>query len=159
MNDLSKLKNYWSENKVKFAVAESLTCGLLQDAFGQVSGVSKIFNGGVTVYSLEQKSSILGVDYNHAKSVNCVSEKVAREMVSAVCKLYSADIGIATTGYAEPNNEWYVDEPFAFVALSIHGEVSVIKVDATGMQRNQVRAHVCNEAINFCVRSVLALEP
>lgn len=44
----------------------------------------------------------LQVEPIHAESCNCVSEKVAIEMASNVCKLFSSDWGIGITGYAVP---------------------------------------------------------
>ncbi|MDX2185610.1 MAG: nicotinamide-nucleotide amidohydrolase family protein [Opitutaceae bacterium] len=97
------------------AVAESLTCGRLQALIGAVSGASAYFRGGVTAYTWEQKVRLLGVEPSHAASVDCVSERVAREMAAGVRPLFGADIGLATTGYAEPREG--VPEPFAWWAL------------------------------------------
>ncbi|MES2826693.1 MAG: CinA family protein [Bacteroidota bacterium] len=83
------------------AVAESLTSGLVQDYFGEISGASKYYAGGITVYNLAQKVKHLNVDREHAFSVDCVSVRVAEEMAIGVCDLLGSEIGIGTTGYAE----------------------------------------------------------
>lgn len=99
-------------------VAESLTCGNLQARIGSVSGASEFFHGGLTAYSLEQKVWHLGVDRAHADAVNCVSATVAEQMALGACRLFETELGLATTGYAEPNPAQDVRGPFAFWALA-----------------------------------------
>jgi nicotinamide-nucleotide amidase len=103
---------------LKLAVAESLTCGRLQARIGAVSGASDYFLGGVTAYSLEQKVGLLGVDRAEAAAANCVSARIAEQMARGACVLFRADIGVATTGYAEPSVDQGVAIPFAWWAIA-----------------------------------------
>jgi len=100
------------------AIAESLTAGGLQLRVGRISGASQFFLGGITAYNLKQKVRHLGVDCTMAAAVDCVSAAVAEQMAQGVCGLFGADIGLATTGYAEPNPEKEVAEPFGWWALA-----------------------------------------
>ncbi len=106
------------EARLTLAVAESLTAGNVQARVAAVSGASNFFLGGVTAYSLEQKVKLLGVNRAHAAEVNCVSARVAEEMARGVCGLFGADVGVATTGYAEPSEENGVVAPFAWWAVA-----------------------------------------
>lgn len=99
------------------AVAESLTCGRVQARIGAIAGASDFFLGGITAYALEQKVKHLGVDRAHAAAVNSVSARVAEEMARGVCALFGSDLGLATTGYAEPAPAQGVAAPFAWWAL------------------------------------------
>jgi PncC family amidohydrolase len=83
------------------AAAESLTGGHVQANIAMVSGASTYFLGGITAYNIHQKTEHLGVDGRHAAEVNCVSQQVVREMATGARAMFGADIGIATTGYAE----------------------------------------------------------
>ena len=103
--------------RLTLAVAESVTCGLVQARIGAVSGASEYFLGGVTAYSLEQKVKLLGVDRAHAKRVNCVSREVAEQMARGACALFGSDLAVATTGYAEPSPAHGIEAPFAWWAL------------------------------------------
>jgi nicotinamide-nucleotide amidase len=103
------------------AVAESVTCGRLQARLGRVSGASDFFLGGITAYSLDQKARHLAVDRAAAAAVNCVSAVVAEQMARGVCLLFNADLGVATTGYAEPSPLLSVGEPFAWWAVARRG--------------------------------------
>ena len=53
---------YCETNRFKSAAAESLTGGLLADAFVRVPGASKVFLGSAVTYDIRAKASILGVD-------------------------------------------------------------------------------------------------
>ena len=89
--------------RLTLAVAESLTCGHVQARVGAISGASEFFLGGITAYTLDQKVAHLGVNRAAAKRVDCVSAAVAREMARGACQLFGSDLGLATTGYAEPS--------------------------------------------------------
>ncbi len=98
------------------AVAESLTCGRVQARIGAISGASEFFLGGITAYTLDQKVKHLGVDRAVAAPVNSVAAAVAEQMARGVCALFGSELGLATTGYAEPAPG--VPAPFAFWALA-----------------------------------------
>jgi nicotinamide-nucleotide amidase len=105
------------EPRFTLAVAESLTCGHLQAQIGAVPGASEYFLGGITAYTLDQKVRHLGVNRAHARMVDCVSQRVAVEMAQGTCELFGADLGLATTGYAQPNVAAGVTVPMAWWAL------------------------------------------
>jgi PncC family amidohydrolase len=99
------------------AVAESVTAGQLQVAFSLAEGATQIFQGGITAYNIGQKSRHLLIDPVHAGNCNCVSEKVADQMAAHVVSFFSADWGIAITGYASPVPEQNIYELFAHYAI------------------------------------------
>ena len=104
--------------RLTLAVAESLTAGHVQARVAAISGASEFFLGGITAYSLDQKVKHLGVDRAAAKRVKCVSAGVAEQMALGVCILFGADVGVATTGYAEPSPADGIVEPFAWWAVA-----------------------------------------
>lgn len=104
--------------RLTLAVAESLTCGQVQARIGAISGASDFFLGGITAYTLDGKVKHLGVKRAAAQRVNCVSSEVAIEMAEGACRLFGSDLGLATTGYAEPSPADQVPEPFAWWALA-----------------------------------------
>src|SRR3954469_9314645 len=104
--------------RLTLAVAESITCGQIQARVGAISGASEFFLGGITAYSLDQKVRHLGIDRVAAKRVNSVSASVAVQMARGVCGFFGSDLGLATTGYAEPSTKPKIDEPFAWWALA-----------------------------------------
>jgi nicotinamide-nucleotide amidase len=116
MNELKELM--LRAPRFTLAVAESLTAGRVQAGVASVSGASEFFLGGVTAYSLEQKVKLLGVERAAAEKVNCASAAVAEQMARGVGALFGADIGVATTGYAEPSAAWRVSAPMAWWAVA-----------------------------------------
>ena len=72
---------YCETNHFKIAAAESLTGGLLADAFVRVPGASKVFLGSAVTYDIRAKASILGVDAELLRSEGAVHPEVARQML------------------------------------------------------------------------------
>jgi nicotinamide-nucleotide amidase len=107
--------------RLTLAVAESVTCGQVQARVGAISGASDFFPGGITAYTLDQKVRHLGVDRARAAAADCVSAEVAAQMARGAAALFGADLGVATTGYAEPDASRGVREPMAFWALAWRG--------------------------------------
>ena len=104
--------------RLTLAAAESMTCGRVQARVGEISGASEFFLGGITAYSLDEKVRHLGVNRAAARRVHSVSLAVAAQMARGVCDLFGSDLGVATTGYAEPSKADGVAEPFAWWALA-----------------------------------------
>ncbi|MGZ4959408.1 MAG: CinA family protein [Methylomonas sp.] len=151
-DSLEKLKTLMIGKRLKIAVAESLTCGKLQATLGSANGASEFFEGGITAYNLKQKNFLLGVEKQHAESVNSVSQQVAFQLASGVCKLFQTDIGIGTTGYAEPSPENGATEPMAYFAIcrNVGGKIENIAgqhIQAAGLDREQMQEHVCSIAL------------
>ena len=146
------------EPRWTLAVAESLTCGRVQARIGVVSGASEYFLGGVTAYSLDQKVKLLGVDRAAAAQVNSVSAAVAEQMARGACKLFGADFAAATTGYAEPNAEWKVAQPFAWWAVARRaGEKFVVRsgrVECPAASRVEAQERVAEVVIAALVALV-----
>ena len=139
------------------AVAESLTAGQLQARIAAVSGASDYFLGGVTAYTLEQKVKLLGVNRAHAKTVDCVSQRVAVEMAVGVAKLFGADLAVATTGYAEPAPKKKVRTPHAWWALCHRhrsGAAVMLSglIEVPGADRGTVQARVADAVLQELVR-------
>lgn len=134
------------------AVAESLTAGLVQARVASVSGASAYFLGGITVYSLDQKVKQLGVRRAAAEPVNSVSPEVAAQMARGVAVRFGSDLGVATTGYAQPDPEWKVDEPFACWAIARRQgprtwDMRTGRVVCAGMRRTEVQACVADAVL------------
>jgi nicotinamide-nucleotide amidase len=104
--------------RLTLAAAESMTCGRVQAAVGEVSGASNFFLGGITAYTLDEKVRHLGVERAAARRVNCVSAPVAEQMARGACRLFGSDLGVATTGYAEASTADGVGDPFAWWAIA-----------------------------------------
>jgi nicotinamide-nucleotide amidase len=138
------------------AVAESLTAGHLQAQVASVSGASEFFLGGVTAYTLDEKVKLLGVNRAHARSVDCVSQRVAVEMAFGVTGLFGADVGVATTGYAEPSRAKRIKEPMAWWAICQRLKSGKLRlhsgtVEAPGANRVEAQARIATDVLGLLV--------
>jgi nicotinamide-nucleotide amidase len=133
------------------AAAESLTCGHVQALLGSVSGSSAYFLGGLTAYTLAQKVEHLGVDRAEARRVNSVSAAVAEQMARGACTLFGSDLGVATTGYAEPDSIHNVTDPFAWWAVAHRrGRRYLVRsgrIECPGEKRREVQTLVAAAVI------------
>jgi nicotinamide-nucleotide amidase len=159
-----RLREAALRHRLTLAVAESLTTGNLQAMIGATSGASKFFEGGITTYNLEQKVRFLGVDRHHAAGVNSVSRQVAEEMARGVCLRFDAEVGVGTTGYAEPDPSRGVDAPFAWFAIWHRSErsesgrvVAAERVAGQGLGRSEMQRHVAGRAAAALLRHLEAL--
>ncbi len=91
-----------TERKLKFAIAESCTGGMICNRITNVPGSSNYFERGVVSYSNESKIQILGVKKETIAKYGAVSEQTAIEMARGVRLISNADIGISTTGIMGP---------------------------------------------------------
>jgi PncC family amidohydrolase len=105
------------------ATAESVTSGLLQCAFSNIPDASNFFQGGITAYNVGQKCRHLLVEPLHAIANDSVSEKVARDLASNVCKLFTSNYGIGIVGYAATMPEKNINSLFAYYAIAFEGEI------------------------------------
>lgn len=85
------------------ALAESLTGGLLADAFISVPGASAVVRGAVVAYATDLKTSLLGVDADLLTQRGAVDGEVAEQMAAGVRARLGATFGLATTGVAGPD--------------------------------------------------------
>ncbi len=81
-------------------VAESLTGGLIGARIANVPGASRTFRGSVASYATEVKRSVLGVT---AEQV--VGKESAGQMAQGAQRVLDADVGIAATGVAGPDEQ------------------------------------------------------
>lgn len=117
-------------NEMTIATAESCTVGLIMSHVGSCSGSSAYFKGGICAYDQDAKVMLLGVDAEHASEVNCVSEQVAREMAEGARNRFGADIGVATTGYAEPWPDGGVSRPMVWIAVATNDGCKTLRYEA-----------------------------
>jgi PncC family amidohydrolase len=99
---IEKIKEHLVAKKQTLAVAESATAGFLQAAFASAERASEYFEGGITVYNIDQKVRHLHIDRQKGEATNCVSADTANEMAKGVCRLFQCDWGVSITGYATP---------------------------------------------------------
>lgn len=92
-----------TERGQTLSLAESCTGGLLSSAITDIPGASKIFVGGLVVYSTELKRKFLNVPDSVFK-YGVISKEMAESMAISVRALTGSDFSIATTGNLGPTS-------------------------------------------------------
>ena len=90
------------EKKMKLAIAESCTGGMLSSAITSVSGSSKVFTMGLVTYSNQAKTSVLKVPQKIIKKYGAVSVQCCLAMVNNLSKISNSKVCISITGIAGP---------------------------------------------------------
>lgn len=114
---------------LKVATAESCTGGYISKRLTDVPGSSQVFDCGVVSYANEIKCSLLGVQEETLAAHGAVSPETAREMADGVRKLSGADIGISTTGIADPRGaESGKPVGLVYLGISSHWRTEVLEL-------------------------------
>jgi nicotinamide-nucleotide amidase len=114
------------------AVAESLTGGLLSAAFVAVPGVSRVFRGGLIVYSTDLKATLAGVDAELLAAKGPVDPDVALALARGARERCGADWGLATTGVAGPDAQEGAAVGTVYVAVAGPGAEAVRHLELDG---------------------------
>jgi nicotinamide-nucleotide amidase len=145
------------EASLTVASAESLTGGLVTATLTDVPGASAVVRGGVVSYATDLKTQVLGVDAGLLASGGAVQADVARQMAVGVCRLCSADLGVATTGVAGPEAQDGHAVGTVFVAVARSGqapdEVEVRPLVLLG-DRQQIRRQTVAAALGLLTEVV-----
>jgi nicotinamide-nucleotide amidase len=106
------------DRRLKVAVAESCTGGLLTSRLTDVPGSSAYVERSEICYSNRAKIDSLGVPAALIEEYGAVSEPVARAMAEGIRAKASADIGIGVTGIAGPDGGT-PEKPVGTVAIAV----------------------------------------
>ncbi len=133
------------ENNLKIATAESCTGGLVSAYVTAVSGVSSVFELGITSYSNNIKNRILGVDSKTLESFGAVSASTAELMAENVKNLAQSDIGLSVTGVAGPATQEGHSVGTVFIGISGNNGTLTKELSIPPKDRNFVREQaVCS---------------
>lgn len=138
------------QSGLTLAVAESVTGGLLGGRLTDIPGASDVFVGGVVSYATSVKQQLLGVSDGPV-----VSELAAREMAVGVRERLGADVGLALTGVAGPDEQDGQPAGTLFVGMAGPGFEEVRHVRLPGI-REQMRQFSVITALGFLRRHLEA---
>lgn len=138
--------------KVKIAVAESCTAGLLSKRITDIPGASEVFECGVTTYSNQMKSELLGVPQKLLDENGAVSESVAKEMARGTLRTSRAGLALSITGIAGPGGGT-AEKPVGLVWLAMTDGQTMwtrkIMVGHGGNERELIRTVASSHALDM----------
>ena len=127
MNQNKKIISLLIRKKLKIAIAESCTGGLLSSAITSVSGSSKVFTMGLVTYSNQAKNSILKVPNKILKKYGSVSVQCCLSMVNNLSQISKSRLCISITGIAGPKGG-SKQKPVGLVYIGIKKD-KVVKIN------------------------------
>ena len=127
MNSNKKIITLLIRKKLKIAIAESCTGGLLSSAITSVNGSSKVFTMGLVTYSNQAKNSILKVPNKILKKYGSVSVQCCLSMVNNLSQISKSRLCISITGIAGPKGG-SKQKPVGLVYIGIKKD-KIIKID------------------------------
>jgi nicotinamide-nucleotide amidase len=134
------------------ALAESVTGGLVSGRLTAVPGASEVFRGAVVSYASQVKFDMLGVPRGPV-----VSEEAAKAMAEGVRPVLGADVGVALTGVAGPDEQDGMPVGTLCVAVA-DGRSTTAHTFRLPGQREQMRQMSVITALDFLRRQLLAGE-
>lgn len=92
------------DRKMTIATAESITAGGFGQALTRVPGSSRVYKGGVIVYTKELKKQLLGIPDELLKK-GLVTPELTLEIAKRTLDIFNVDYAIASTGNAGPTTD------------------------------------------------------
>jgi len=151
---IKKIINLLKRKKLKIAVAESCTGGMLSSIFTSINGSSKVFKLGLVAYSNESKIRVLNVSKKIINKYGAVSEQVCEAMAKNVAKMAKTNMSISVTGIAGPNGGTR-KKPVGLVFIGIK-KGSKIRVKKY-LFKNKGRTSVQKTSVNKSLKLTLSI--
>ena len=133
------------------ALAESLTGGLIGARITNVAGASRSFVGGVVSYASEVKHDLLDVPAGPVVSASAVEA-----MATGARRVVGADIGLAVTGVAGPDEQDGERPGTVFVGLAMADDDVVSRRLTLPGDRDRVRQFTVITALDLLRHRLLA---
>jgi nicotinamide-nucleotide amidase len=130
-------------------LAESVTGGLVAARLTAIAGASDVFRGGIVSYASDVKFDVLGVSPGPV-----VSPEAAGQMAVGAARVLGADVGLALTGVAGPDEQDGQPVGTLHVGLAISGTVSTATFRLPG-QREQMRQFSVINSLDVLRRALL----
>ena len=150
MNINKKIVSILKKKKIKLAIAESCTGGLLSSSITSVSGASKIFLMGLVTYSNQAKINILKVPKKIIQKYGAVSVQCCLSMVNNLSKISKSKVCISVTGIAGPKGGTK-QKPVGLVYIGIRKD-KIVKVNRyifKNRGRNYIQKATVNKALKL----------
>tara|TARA_Y100001936_G_C15951177_1_gene600278 strand:+ start:137 stop:607 length:471 start_codon:yes stop_codon:yes gene_type:complete len=150
-----KIISLLKRKKLKLAVAESCTGGLLSSYITSESGSSKVFTMGLVTYSNLAKTSILKVPKQIIKKHGAVSIKCCLAMVDKLSEISKSKVCVSITGVAGPKGG-SKQKPVGLVYIGIRvGKKAVInKYNFKNNGRTYIQKQTVKKSLNLLLNMI-----
>ena len=150
-----KILSLIKRKKMKLAIAESCTGGMLSSAITSVSGSSKVFNMGLVTYSNQAKINLLKVPKRIIKKYGSVSVQCCLAMVNNLSKISKSKACVSVTGIAGPKGG-SKQKPIGlvYIGVRIGKKVVVNKCNFKNKGRIFIQKQTVKKSLNLLARLI-----
>jgi nicotinamide-nucleotide amidase len=136
------------EKKLKLALAESCTGGMIAAALTEIPGSSDVFERGFVTYSNEAKTDMLGVAKELIAKFGAVSEPAVEAMAVGALENSRAHLALAVSGIAGPDGG-SPDKPVGTVFFAVARDERPVKIVRKNFSENLGRGEIRAQAAAF----------
>jgi len=150
-----KIISLIKRKKMKLAIVESCTGGMLSSAITSVSGSSKVFNLGLVTYSNQAKTNILKVPQKIIKKYGAVSVQCCLAMVNNLSKISNSKVCISITGIAGPKGG-SKQKPvgLVYIGIKIGKKVMINKCNFKNKGRIFIQKQTVKKSLNLLAQLI-----
>ena len=141
--------------KMKLAIAESCTGGMLSNTITSVSGSSQVFTMGLVTYSNQAKTSILKVPKKIIKQYGAVSVQCCLAMVNNLSKISKSKVCVSITGIAGPKGG-SKQKPvgLVYIGIRVGKKVVINKCNFKNKGRIFIQKQTVKKTLNLLVQLI-----
>jgi PncC family amidohydrolase len=150
-----KIVSLLRRKKLKIAVAESCTGGMLSNTITSVSGSSKVFTLGLVTYSNQAKISILKVPKKIISKYGAVSVQCCLAMVNNLSKISKTKSCVSITGIAGPKGG-SKQKPvgLVYIGIRVGKKVVINKCNFRNKGRLFIQKQTVKKTLNLLIKLI-----
>ena len=152
MNISKKIILLLKKKKMKLAIAESCTGGMLSSAITSVSGSSKVFTMRLVTYSNKAKTSMLKIPQKVISKYGAVSAQCCLAMVNNLSKISKSKVCVSITGIAGPKGG-SKQKPvgLVYIGIKIGNKVAINKYNFKNKGRIFIQKQSVKRSLNLLI--------
>tara|TARA_B100001057_G_C22684431_1_gene885083 strand:+ start:123 stop:593 length:471 start_codon:yes stop_codon:yes gene_type:complete len=152
MNISKKIILLLKKKKMKLAIAESCTGGMLSSAITSVSGSSKVFTMGLVTYSNKAKTNMLKIPQKVISKYGAVSAQCCLAMVNNLSKISKSKVCVSITGIAGPKGG-SKQKPvgLVYIGIKIGNKVAINKYNFKNKGRIFIQKQSVKRSLNLLI--------
>ena len=155
MNLNKKIVSLLKKKKLKIALVESCTGGMLSSAITSVSGSSKVFTMGLVTYSNHAKIDVLKVPRKTIQKFGAVSVQCCIAMVNNLNKISKSKVCVSITGIAGPKGG-SKKKPvgMVYIGIKVGKKVVVNKCNFKNKGRAYIQKQTVKKSLNLLLKLI-----
>ena len=150
-----KIISILRRKKLKLAIVESCTGGMLSSSITSVDGASKVFTMGLVTYSNQAKISMLKIPQKLIKKYGAVSVQCCLAMVNNLSKISNSKVCVSITGIAGPKGG-SKQKPvgLVYIGVKIGKKVIVNKCNFKNKGRIFIQKQTVKKSLNLLAQLI-----